>query len=95
MAFINTATDIIEIANGYIMEYGTFSGAGVTTGTITAATASTTYTHGGEITHILEWGFASDADNAVIPARDVADNTIKITFTSAATGDYYIKGKSF
>lgn len=94
MAFINTVTDVIEVANGYIMEYGTFSGGGVTTGTVTAVAASTTYQHNGTIAHILEWGFACDADSAVIPARDVANNTIKITFTSGVTGDYYIKGKA-
>lgn len=94
MAFLSTVTDVIEVANGYIMEYGTFSGPGVTTGTITSADASSDYTHYGKISHIIEWGFANDGDNAVLPAKDVADDKIKITFTSADTGDYYIKGKS-
>lgn len=95
MAFINTVTDIIEISNGYIMEYGTFSGGGVTTGVITSSDASTSYTHYGKITEILEWGFAADGDAAILPAKDGNAGTIKITFTSAESGDYYIKGKSF
>lgn len=94
MAFLNTTTDIIELANGLIQEYGTFSGAGVTTGTIAANTYAVSYTADSVITDIIQWGFASDADNAVIPAKDVAPEKIKITFTSAATGDYYIIGKA-
>jgi hypothetical protein len=94
MAFISTVTDVIEIANGYIMEYGTFSGAGVTTGTITAGNASTAYEQYATISDIREWGVASDGDTAVTVARDGAPNVVKITFTSADTGDYYIKGQS-
>lgn len=71
------------------MERGTWNGASVTTGTITASTAGST-----EIADIFEWGFASDGDTAVLPAKDVAPNAIKITFTSSDTGDYWIKGKA-
>ena len=94
MAFLSTVTDVIEYANGFIMEYGTWSGAGVITGTITTASASTAYTHYGKIPLILNWSFASDGDTAVVPARDQNDDVIKITFTSADSGDYVLIGKS-
>lgn len=94
MAFISTVTEVIDVANGFILERGTFSGGGVTSGTITSASASTSYEVYGKIADITEWGFACDADSAVLPAKDVAEDTIKITFTSGVTGDYYIKGKA-
>lgn len=93
MAFSNTAIDVIPIADGYVMEYGTFSGAGVTTGIITAATTGT-FTAGAVLYEIVKWGFASDGDTAILPARDTAVNAIKITFTSADSGDYWIEGKA-
>lgn len=89
MAFSNTVTELLDLGNGIIMERGTWDGASVTTGTITASTAGNV-----EIVDILEWGFAADGDTAVLPAKDVALNKIKITFTSSETGDYYIKGKA-
>lgn len=94
MAFSNTVTDIIPWGNGLIMEYGTFNGASVTTGTITAAATGTYTARGQYITEVLSWGFASDGDTAVLPARDVDPNKVKITFTSSDTGDYYIIGKA-
>lgn len=93
MAFSNTVTDIIPLANGLLMEYGTFDSASVTTGTITTADAATTYTAGStNITKIIAWGFASDGDYAVTPAKDVAPNKIKVTTTSSDTGDYWLIG---
>lgn len=89
MAFSNTVVEVIELANGLILERGTFSGASVTTGTITASTAGSV-----EIADILMWGFAADGDAAVLPAKDVYPNQIKITFTSNETGDYWIVGKA-
>lgn len=89
MAFSNTVTETIPYANGLIMERGTWNGASVTTGTITADSTGDQV-----ITDIIAWGFANDADNAVLPAKDVAPNAIKITFTSNDTGDYYIIGKA-
>lgn len=94
MAFSNTATDTIFLANGLIQEYGTWSGAGVTTGVITAATSGT-FESGAEIMDIIQWGFASNGDAAVIPAKDTGyANSIKITFTSADAGNYWIVGKA-
>jgi len=94
MAFSNTVTDIVPFANGLIMEYGTFNGATVTSGEITASTASTYTVGDSHITEIISWGFASDGDTAIIPAKDVAPNKIKITFTANDTGDYWIIGKA-
>ena len=90
--FSNTPTSIREIGNGYIIERGTWIGADITTGTI-AGDVSGTYSEQG-ITDIERWGFAIDEDNAVIPAKDVAFNSILITFTSGDTGDYWIIGKA-
>lgn len=96
MAFSNTPTEIIDLGNGRIREKGTFNSAGVTTGTITAATASelaaAILPDDRVITKIDGWGFASDGDNAVTPAKDVDPNKIKIATTSDDTGDYYIEG---
>ncbi len=71
-----------------MIEWGTWNAASVTTGTITANSA----TGNPDIKEILMWGFASDGDNAVKPARDVAQNAVKITCTSSDTGDYFILG---
>lgn len=87
MAFSNTVTKTRMIAPGLALETGTWNAASVTTGTITAATTQTV-----NVGKIEAWGFASDGDNAVLPARDVADNTIKITCTSSDTGNYWILG---
>lgn len=93
MAFSNTTTSIYEFANGWIIEEGTFSGAGVTTGIITAATNGS-FSAGSYIMDIKAWGFASDGDTAILPAKDGYPNAIKLTFTSADTGDYWIMGKA-
>ena len=92
MVFSNTVTDIIDLGNGMIMERGVFDGDSVTTGTITADVTGVFSVGAKEITEIIEWGFASDGDTAILPAKDVAVNKIKITFTGSDTGDYYIKG---
>lgn len=94
MAFTNTVTDIVSVGNGYVMEYGTFtSDGGTATGTITAD-ATKAFTEKVQITDILAWGFASDGDTAVIPAKDVAPDEIKIKITANDTGDYFIIGKA-
>ena len=93
MSFSNTVTDIIPIGDGWIMEYGTFNGASVTTGTITASTVAT-YTAKAVISDVMTWGFANDADHEVKPARDVYNNQVKITFTTSDTGSYWIVGKA-
>lgn len=94
MAFGNTPTDVIAFGPGLVMEYGTFSLASVTTGTITATTSSTlaTTSSGSYLKDIIAWGFAADGDTAVLPAKDVAANQVKITGTSNETGDYWIVG---
>lgn len=89
MAFSNTFIEKINIGNGLVMERGTFTGTAVTTGTITADTTTQP-----EITEILMWGAADDADNAVICARDVDSNKLKLTFTSGDTGDYWFVGRA-
>ena len=91
----NTVVDVVEWANGLIMEYGTFAMGGDSTLTITATTAGT-YTVGSRsIRDIMAWGFASDGDKAVLPAKDVSPNQIKITdATTTDTGDYFIIGKA-
>lgn len=94
MPFSNTVTDVIPWGNGLVMEYGTFNLDGVTVGIITANVADTFTVGDVDITEILAWGFASDGDNAVSPARDVDPNQIQITGTSADTGDYWILGKA-
>ncbi len=89
MAFSQTMTEKIELPGGLVLERGTWNGAAVTTGDITADTVVQP-----EIVDILEWGFASNGDTAVLPAKDVAPNKVKITFTTSDTGNYWIKGKA-
>lgn len=96
MAFTNTPVSIVPMANGLVQESGTWNGDSVTTGTITAATtapANDPSYAGPYIKEISQWGFASNGDTAVIPAKDVPENQIKITFTSSDTGNYYLIGK--
>ena len=95
MAAGNTVTDIVPLANGLLMEYGTFDSTSVTTLTITASAGSASYTAGlTGIGKIIAWGFASDGDYAVSPAKDVAPNKVKIATTSSDTGDYWLIGKA-
>lgn len=88
MAFSNTVVGKKELPGGLMIEWGTWNAASVTSGTITAATT------GGnpDIKEVMMWGFASDGDHAVAPARDVAQNAVKITTTASDTGDYFILG---
>jgi hypothetical protein len=96
MAFSNTPTKIIDMGNGIIREIGIFDGDSVTTGTITAATATElaalNLPSDRVITEIIGWGFASDGDTAILPAKDVGLNEVKATFTNSDTGDYWIEG---
>lgn len=95
MAFSNTVTDVIPLGNGLIMEIGTWKGTAVTTGTITAATGSASYSAGDvEMASVLISDFASDGDTAVSKAYDQNPNQVKITFTSGDTGDYRLIGKA-
>lgn len=96
MAFSNTPTKVVDMGNGILREIGTWNGDSVTEGTITAGTASQYETANlpseRVITEVIGWGFASDGDTAVLPAKDVALNKVKLTFTNSDTGDYYIEG---
>ena len=94
--FTKTVVDTIPYANGLIMEYGTWADLNSDgTGTITAATSnSTTVGSSKVIDTIIQWGFASDGDYAVKPARDVYNNQVKITCQAGDAGDYYIIGKA-
>jgi hypothetical protein len=89
MAFSNTMSNKVNLGNGMILEYGVWDGASVTTGTITADT-----TVQPEITKIIAFGAANDADNAVICALDAGDNKLKLTFTGNDTGDYWFIGEA-
>lgn len=94
MAFTKTVTDVVELANGFILEYGTFNDAdSAGTGTLTADQTGD-YTSGTSIANVLSWGFASDGDTAVLPAKDVNPNQVKITCTAGDTGDYFLIGKA-
>lgn len=89
MAFTNTVTSIEELGKGFIIEHGLYDGTAVTTGTITASTASST-----EIANIIAFGASSNADTAVICATDTALNELKLTFGSGDAGKYFIIGKA-
>jgi hypothetical protein len=93
MASSKTVTDIIPWGPGLVCEYGTWieDDAG-TAVTITAATTGTYTARGVYITDIRAWGFASDGDHAVDPAADISPKALKITVTTADTGDYYLIG---
>ena len=96
MAFTWIREKVVNIGNGIIREIGTWDGDSDTTGTITAGTAAEYAADGlpseRVITEVIGWGFASDGDTAVLPAKDVDLNKVKITFTNSDTGDYYIEG---
>jgi hypothetical protein len=89
MAFSNTVLEKKELPGGLMLERGTFSLASVTTGTITLNSA----TGNPDVQDILLWFFASDGDNAVLPAKDVQFNQMKITGTSDDTGHYVLIGR--
>ena len=89
MVFAAAMVEKKEIGGGLMMEKGTFNLAGVTTGTITANTA----TGNPDMHEIIMWSFASAGDTAVLPARDVAPNAIKITGTQDETGTYTLIGR--
>ena len=88
MAFTATYVGKYITPGGMVTEYGTFvSTAPTTTGNITADT-----TEQPEIVEILEYGASNDADNSVICATDAGTNILKLTFSSADDGKYFIKG---
>ena len=87
MAFTSTLKSKYALAGGLVFETYTWNGAGVTTGTITVDTAQQP-----EIAEVMFASAADDADNAVIVALDAGQNKVKLTFTSADTGDVTIVG---
>lgn len=93
MAFTTSNVKTAEYAMGLIIETGSWSGASVTTGTITAAVQSSnepTFC----IKTITDFGFTNDNNNEVKPSvSGVAPNQINITFTSNDTGTYYLIGE--
>ncbi len=93
MAFSNTLTSSKELSQGLVIENGTWSGASVTTGTITAGVATS-----GEpsfnVRRILEAGFTNDNNNEVkVSYSGLGLNKVNITFTSNDTGTYYLIGE--
>ena len=94
MAASNTVTDIKPLANGLLMEIGTFDLDDTTTLTITASSGDSSYTAGQ--TGLSEVYFSdvySDSDSATLAkAKDVYPNQIKITSDSGDTGDYVLIG---
>lgn len=87
MAFSNTVVERGEYAGGLVFERGTWNGAAVTTGNITASTTAPA------MTDIITFSVSSDGDTAVTPAQDVAPNVLKLTFTASDTGKYILIGR--
>lgn len=95
MAFSNTVLKAGTLGNGWAFEYGTFDGASVTTGTITAGAGSLFPSNTAKVGLVVNWAYASDGDSAAITAaRDAGASTLKLTFASSDTGTYYIAGPS-
>lgn len=98
MAFSSNILEVGSSGNGLFYEKGTWNGAAVTTGTITAGApagtgtslASTTLP---KITKIITAKFANDNSNAT-QQKDVSNSTnaVTLTFTSGDTGTYVITG---
>jgi len=93
MAFSNTVLKAGMLSDGRAFEYGTFNGASVATGTVTAGAGTGFPTNCPKVAVVLCWSAASDSDSAALAvARDAGDATLKLTFTSGDTGTYYIEG---
>jgi hypothetical protein len=93
MAASNTVTNIKKLANGMIMEEGTFDLSTDTELTITAASGDSSYDAPYvSIEEVLWSDFYSDGDNAIAKAKDTYPNQVKITGTQADTGDYKLFG---
>lgn len=88
MAFAFTMVSKTIEEGGYVVERGTWtSDGGTTTGNITADTNSP------KIVKITGFATSSNGDGATNPAQDVADTTLKLTFTANDSGQYMIRGK--
>ena len=87
MAFAKTMVKKVTLGNGQMREIGTWlADGGTASGTITADTDSPA------IMVVETQSFASNGDTAVLPAKDVALNAVKITFTANDGGDYTLEG---
>lgn len=89
MAFSNTVTLKTTLPGGLVLEKGTWNGASVTTGTITADT-----TGNPDIVEVLFFSVSSDSDDVVKAAQDAGPNKLKLTFTSSDTGVYTLVGRA-
>lgn len=92
MAFSNTVTSAGINSKGHYYEEGTWNGAGVTTGTITAGAGTNFPANTPKITKVESFDVGSDSDDTVNYAQDVGPNKLKLTFTADDTGTYRIEG---
>lgn len=87
MAFGSTFIGNVKEMSGIVLAKYTWSGAGVTTGTITLQTSTQP-----EIFEVIFAVPSSDGDTAVTWAADAGSNKVKLTFTSADTGTVIVAG---
>ena len=93
MSFTNTVVRTGRYGQGMVYEEGTWSGAGVTVGTISCGTA-TSGDPALNVRRFLHGHFTSDNKTSVKPSvSGVNANQVKITFTSSDTGTYIIVGE--
>lgn len=89
MAASFTMLHKMTLSDGQVMEQGTWTSSG---GTTTLNITTDTTAGSPAITKIMRWSLSSNGDTAVIAAQDVADTTLKITFTANDSGQYTIQG---
>lgn len=87
MAFASTFIENTKEASGLVFSKYTWSGGGVTTGTITLQTSTQP-----EIFEVLFAAPSSNGDTAVIWAADAGSNKVKLTFTSGDAGTVVVCG---
>ena len=87
MAFSSTFIGNVKEASGLVFAKYTWSGAGVTTGTITLQTATQP-----EISEVIFASPSSNGDTSVQWAADAGSNKVKLTFTSADAGTVVVVG---
>lgn len=91
MAASNAVDVYTVLPGGLALEKGTYTSSGGTA-TLTISAQTTTQP---EIVEIVAWGCASDGDDAaLVAAKDVELNQLKLTFTANDTGDYWFIGKT-
>ena len=87
MAFASTFIGNLKEVSGLVIQKYTWSGAGVTTGTITLQTSTEP-----QIVEVIAASPSSDGDTSVQWAADAGSNKVKLTFTSADTGTVIVTG---